>query len=629
MASQAEPPITPISVDSSWGGTWWPLLGLVYTAPPELGPDHPMTDRSWMLRRVVLALALMVSFYLLAIGVAFGLLWIAYADVTYTKMRIWKLVAFCVIGAGTVLWAIIPRPDRFVPPGPRVERSEEPDLFALIDEIAHATQQAPPSDVYLTSDMNAFVAQRGGVMGIGSHRVMGLGLPLMQALTVNEFRAVLAHEFGHFHSGDVALGPWIHKTRAAITRAIQRLEGNVLQAIFVAYGNLFLRITHAVSRQQEFIADQVAAGIAGSSAIASGLRKLVGASYAFNGYWHGELGPVMAAGYRPPVIAGFAQYMQNEKLAAFMASVADAEQSGSNADVYDTHPSLKERLSALGAFSNGTTADERPATALLRDVSDSERRVLTHLSADLADLKPIEWPKVGEVVYVPMWNARLKAHGAVLPELAIGRLAPSKEMLLRLGRATVTGEREADESECLGRAWQLLMAGVGLSLVPRGWTPVTIPGEELILRRGTDEFRPYTEINAVIEGTTSAEQYAERLRVLGIGRDGGPRGDRRVIGYPPAHESVRLASPRRARSCDRLLRSRGRSSGPRAKRRAAIGGLLCHSGDRRRTARSRADSPLRLVQAAVAGTPIGMGEDAREGRGRGRVPGRLDHAALG
>ena len=43
---------------------------------------------------------------------------------------------------------------------------------------------------------------------------------------------------------------------AAIGRTIEKLSDNVLQKIFVAYGNLFLRVTHAISRRQEFIADE-------------------------------------------------------------------------------------------------------------------------------------------------------------------------------------------------------------------------------------------------------------------------------------------------------------------------------------------------------------------------------------
>ena len=39
------------------------------------------------------------------------------------------------------------------------------------------TAQTMPEEVYVVNAVNAFVAQRGGIMGIGSRRVMGIGLP--------------------------------------------------------------------------------------------------------------------------------------------------------------------------------------------------------------------------------------------------------------------------------------------------------------------------------------------------------------------------------------------------------------------------------------------------------------------
>jgi len=144
---------------------------------------------------------------------------------------------------------------------------------------------------------------------------MGLGLPLMQSLTVDEFKGVLAHEFGHYHAGDVALGPWIYKTRAAIGRTIAQLSDNVLRFIFIAYANLFLRVTHAVSRRQEFIADEVGASVAGAAAMASGLRKVGAAAVLYQSYWHNELLPVVQAGFRPPVTWGFARYSADPGLA--------------------------------------------------------------------------------------------------------------------------------------------------------------------------------------------------------------------------------------------------------------------------------------------------------------------------
>ncbi|PYS55111.1 MAG: hypothetical protein DMG13_05535 [Acidobacteria bacterium] len=105
-------------------------------------------------------------------------------------------------------------------------------------------------------------------MGFGSRRVMGIGLPLLQLLTVSQFEAVLAHEFGHFHGRDTRIGPWIHKTRAEIERTINMLslgpgpiwlKVQVFPVLFVWYGNLFIRATQALSRIQEFSADRLAA----------------------------------------------------------------------------------------------------------------------------------------------------------------------------------------------------------------------------------------------------------------------------------------------------------------------------------------------------------------------------------
>jgi heat shock protein HtpX len=77
-----------------------------------------------------------------------------------------------------------------------------------------------PQDVYLIPEVNAWVARRGGVMGFGSRRAKGLGLSLLQILTVSQFRAVLAHEVGHYYGGDTRLGPWVYKARTAMVRTL-------------------------------------------------------------------------------------------------------------------------------------------------------------------------------------------------------------------------------------------------------------------------------------------------------------------------------------------------------------------------------------------------------------------------
>ena len=182
-----------------------------------------MNSSSSLAGRAVLALVLMIGFYLLALAIAGALLYVPYAEVAYAHRLHLKLALFCVIGAGAILWAVLPRFDKFEPPGPQLTREQHPQLFAELEGVAQSVHQAMPAEVYAVSDVNAWVTQRGGIMGFGSRRVMGLGLPLMRMLTRSQFRAVLAHEFGHYHGGDTKLGPWIYKTRGAIGRTLESL----------------------------------------------------------------------------------------------------------------------------------------------------------------------------------------------------------------------------------------------------------------------------------------------------------------------------------------------------------------------------------------------------------------------
>ena len=53
--------------------------------------------------------------------------------------------------------------------------------------------------------------------------LLAIGLPLLQTLTIEEFRALLAHEFAHFYSGDTRLGPWVFRGRETMVRVFNNL----------------------------------------------------------------------------------------------------------------------------------------------------------------------------------------------------------------------------------------------------------------------------------------------------------------------------------------------------------------------------------------------------------------------
>src|SRR5688572_19101221 len=194
--------------------------------------------------RPFLAGSLTVSFSAFAIGLAVLLLLVPWFQWKETHEFSIRLALFCIVGVGAILWGVLPRFEAFVPPGPRLTARTQPRLFEVLRSVAADAGQEMPAEVYLVPDLNAGVLQRGGLLGFGGRRVMVLGLPLLSALRVTEFRAVLAHEFGHYLGGETRLGPWIYRTREAIGRTIRTLAeaDSLLRFVFQWYGNAFLLI---------------------------------------------------------------------------------------------------------------------------------------------------------------------------------------------------------------------------------------------------------------------------------------------------------------------------------------------------------------------------------------------------
>ena len=163
----------------------------------------------------ILAILLVIASYIFVIILAAVCVYLPFL------MNAVLLELFGIALAGGLLWSLVPRADKFEPPGPQLRREQHPRLFGELDAIAASLNEPLPSEVYLIGEVNAWVADRGGVMGFGSRRVMGIGLPLLSVLTVAQFRAVLAHEFAHYYGGDTSLGPWVYKTKMAMVRTFR------------------------------------------------------------------------------------------------------------------------------------------------------------------------------------------------------------------------------------------------------------------------------------------------------------------------------------------------------------------------------------------------------------------------
>ncbi len=202
-----------------------------------------------------------------------------------------------------------------------ITAQDQPRLFAFLFELADAAGAPRPHKVFLSARVNAAVFYDLSLFNLifPSKKNLEIGLALVNTLSLGEFRAVLAHEFGHFAQRSMAVGRWVYVAQQIATHLVTRRDA--LDDILVGLGNIDLRIRaivavvqlviwsirslveslfnvvvlmqRALSREMEMQADLVAVSLTGSDALIHALHKLQGADDAWDRalhFVHGEHG---------------------------------------------------------------------------------------------------------------------------------------------------------------------------------------------------------------------------------------------------------------------------------------------------------------------------------------------------
>lgn len=470
-------------------------------------------------QRAIVAVLLMIGFYALAFFIVFLLLFSIVAQL-YSGHIFIKFALLALVGAVAITIGIFPRPDRFKPPWPRLDANTQPRLFERLRAIASDAKQEMPVEVYLLPEANAWVMNRGGFMGLGSRRVMGIGLPLMYFLSVSELTAVLAHEFGHYYGGDTRLGPWIYKTRGALGRTLSNLSSGSVSFIsgpFNAYGRMFLRVTHGISRQQEYTADAFAASIAGASSLKTALARLHGYGNVYQMYWSGLVEPTLTTGFLPQIEQGLLQAFASD-VGKRTADVLLDEAMKVAEDEFDTHPPLRDRVAALEGLPAGPVENSGASLSLLDDPQALWTDLLRSLSPKgFAKLQAIDWEDVGKKVYLDPWRLLRDLNRKHLGELTVGQLP---KFLLRSSRSGTKlldhdGSYHDGERRVL-LILQVAVAAVALSLLEAGWTFIASPSHGSLFERDGKSASPDRFVQALATGQLSQPQWLQLCELLGI-----------------------------------------------------------------------------------------------------------------
>jgi Zn-dependent protease with chaperone function len=366
-----------------------------------------MHAKTSFVARALLALALLVGFYALALALSGLLLYIPYAEWTYGRRFHIKIALACVAGAFAILkGSVFVGGAEFTPPGPEISERDHPRLFALIHDVAAQMRTGVPRRVFLVPDVNAFVTEVGGFMGFGTERVMGIGVGMLAIDSVSELKATIAHEFGHYAGGDTRLGGIIYRTRGAIFGVLGQLGDGVLSKPFEWYAKLFMRISQGVSRAQELAADRASVAIAGKQAHISGLERESRGGVLFQRFMSNEVEPLLKSGFRPDnLYVGFRDYTLELERRGALPSI-DAMLKEQTTSPYDTHPALPERIAyAQKLEARALASDDTPSITLLDNADAVQERITEILAAGYAgqqkSLECVRWDEVAARVHVP------------------------------------------------------------------------------------------------------------------------------------------------------------------------------------------------------------------------------------
>jgi Zn-dependent protease with chaperone function len=315
----------------------------------ELERDAAAEPNEYKFR--VLAFALMGYGYLL--GTLVLIVLVSLLLVLKLKILSIKLVIPLLVVIVAVLRALWVRTSP--PQGIPLSQSEAPALLELVRSVQVQLKCPPIHTILATSDFNAAIVAVPQLGILGWHRnYLIVGLPLMQAMSADEWQAVLAHELGHLSGRHGWFGSWIYRLRATWGQLLPALEahdsavGRWLFHEFLGwYTPRFNAYTFVLARSHEYEADAAAVEVVGTAIAQRALLRVEIGARISQEFWM-ALRTQVSEQPEPPTDL-FWQFRSALRTAdPGMATTWLAESWARPTGYGDTHPALADRLKALG-----------------------------------------------------------------------------------------------------------------------------------------------------------------------------------------------------------------------------------------------------------------------------------------
>ncbi|KAA2262430.1 M48 family metalloprotease [Solihabitans fulvus] len=470
--------------------------------------------------RAVLALLLLLGFFVLVLALTFGLAGLSvwafasgHGGAGAVKLGLGGIAIAVLVGTAVAKAMRI----KVEPHGAPVSRAEQPELWRMVDELAAIAGTRGPDDIRLVPEVNAAVWEESHLLGLRrGRRYLELGLPLLAGLSVGELRAVLAHELGHYGEGHTTLSALTYRAKSALAHTIAEVDGHrLIRAVLGGYAKLYAMVAASANRSQELRADAASVAAAGRATAQNALRKLPALSFAWSDYGRSYLSLAGGVDRTPDILLGFHAYLSNPQRGNELRQAEVKLINEEPKSVFDSHPPIRKRIEAMERIADPALApDHRPAWSVLVDAGNRVPALERALLRD--DLGPrAQWPEI------------VKLAGATMARHAAAELARAGQQSGCAPRGTLDEALAAlARGELVRLATPVLNPGLAAQHVPEAAATVM---RELLAE---------TAVSALV-GAGLAEH---RLNWGGpyqvVGRDGAPLDLEAVVGPSVANPAA-------------------------------------------------------------------------------------------
>jgi len=301
-----------------------------------------------------------------------------------------------------------------------ITRETEPELVDFIHQVADEIGAPKPKHIYLSDRVNACVFYDLSFLNLllPTRKNLEVGLGLMNVLNVSEFKAILAHEFGHFSQRSMLFGRYVYVAQQVAFRIVNKRDAldnglSVLSRIDIRIAwigwilsiivwairafievlfSLVVISERALSREMEFHADRVAVSVTGSDPLVYALHKLRAADEGYHAGIDTLNHLIHKNQVSPDLYALQSNYIQHMRRilddadfgATPIGKNGQSKQVFRNAlinppEMWSTHPSDMDREKNAKSSYIASHLDVRSAMEIFKDPKNARERVTERL----------------------------------------------------------------------------------------------------------------------------------------------------------------------------------------------------------------------------------------------------------